>query len=241
MFDLIQCLVERCLYFGSTDVRTCYKHVSNAIDSDRYRKVVLIVHSQGGIAGSIMVDWLINQFDHTSLSKLEVYTFGSAANHFSNPRRKKEKVGRQSRAIGHIEHYANNKEFVARWGVLNLTKFLKGGKNTFFGTVFERQAGGHLLNQHYLDYMFPLNKSMTAARDPYPGDFMHSEVFDPKKRKGDMPQPIMVHQLSRLWQYRNGMSPPPKPQQKATCHEKGHCQLKGHCQCNTKELLKGKI
>ncbi|CAI4220018.1 unnamed protein product [Parascedosporium putredinis] len=50
-------------------------------------KVVLILHSQGGIEGGLVVDWILQELPQDLLSKLEVYTFGNAANHFNNPHR----------------------------------------------------------------------------------------------------------------------------------------------------------
>lgn len=50
-------------------------------------KVVFICHSQGGIEGSLVLDWLLQELPQDLLAKLEVYTFGCAANHFNNPHR----------------------------------------------------------------------------------------------------------------------------------------------------------
>lgn len=48
-------------------------------------KVVFILHSQGGIEGGMVIDWLLQELPQDLLAKLEVYTFGNAANHFNNP------------------------------------------------------------------------------------------------------------------------------------------------------------
>lgn len=45
------------------------------------------MHSQGSIQGSLMLDWLLQELPQDLLSKLEIYTFGNAANHFNNPHR----------------------------------------------------------------------------------------------------------------------------------------------------------
>ncbi|KAK2022294.1 hypothetical protein LX32DRAFT_677313 [Colletotrichum zoysiae] len=124
IFDVIQCLLERCVYFGTADTRICFSHISDALLNPDKKKVILILHSQGGLEGSIILDWLINQHPREVLQKLEIFTFGNAANHFNNPRVKKEQtVPRpKDRAIRHIEHYANSKDFVSRWGVLHFKK-----------------------------------------------------------------------------------------------------------------------
>lgn len=45
------------------------------------------MHSQGGIEGGLVLDWLLQELPQDLLSKLEVYTFGNASNHFNNPHR----------------------------------------------------------------------------------------------------------------------------------------------------------
>lgn len=126
-----------------------------------------------------MVDWLLAQVEREHLKSLEIYTFGNAANHYNNPQRAPE-YGRDGALlnepnqgiIGHIEHYANADDFVARWGVL---KFTIGeppvNENVFTDAVFVRSGGGHLLNQHYLSRMFPFN-SENKIREPEFGDYM---------------------------------------------------------------------
>ncbi len=93
--------------------------------------MVLIVHSQGGIIGSLVIDWLLDEVPRDVLHKLEVYSFASAANHFNNPYRHLQaaqaagvhrKPGPESKAIRYIEHYANSQDFVSRWGVLTFAR-----------------------------------------------------------------------------------------------------------------------
>jgi hypothetical protein len=40
------------------------------------------------------------------------------------------------------------------------------------GKVFVNPRSGHQLNQHYLDTIFPLDKTNSFTRDPQEGDFM---------------------------------------------------------------------
>jgi hypothetical protein len=184
VFDLIQCLIERSFSFCTTDIRAEYTHLTASLLSPK-KKIVLILHSQGGIHGGLNIDWLLQQFDAPILRKLEVYTFGAAANHFNNP----------GGVIPHVEHYANSDDFVARWGILHSHNPLEevakssslrhearhaGGarriafteprtalqgaevdpaaraaRGTYRGTIFELPRGGHMLGQHYLDRLFP--------------------------------------------------------------------------------------
>lgn len=59
--------------------------VKKALYDENNTKVIFILHSQGGIEGSAIIDWLLQELPQNLLSKLEVYTFGNAANHFNNP------------------------------------------------------------------------------------------------------------------------------------------------------------
>ncbi|KAK2059518.1 hypothetical protein LY76DRAFT_625829 [Colletotrichum caudatum] len=235
VFDIIQCLLERCFYFGTSDTRTCYSLIAAALSpTENTDKVVLILHSQGGLEGSIILDWLLANYSRDTLKKVEIYTFGNAANHFNDPR-----VSGEEGILGHIEHYGNAGDFVAAWGVnhfkslvakaglnqalekkaqsFDLGYFLGRDKrqNNFSGLLFKNEVNGHLLNQHYLDRILPLNVSLTGVEEkskgkPMPGTFMDSTMqSDPENRKIDH-EGDRVYQESRLWQHINGRSPPPK-------------------------------
>ncbi|RMY33573.1 hypothetical protein D0866_05830 [Hortaea werneckii] len=285
VFDLLQCLLERNFSYSTDDVRVAYRQIKDALVDSNYEKIVLILHSQGGIQGSLIVDWLLSEVPQTLLSQLEIYTFGNAANHFNNPhwdlRTYLSNVNADTqrdhtvKSIAHIEHYAHSGDFVAQWGILNFTKV----PNRFMGRVFERPGDGHLLNQHYLNAMFPLghdgkvkekNEFMeTAVQLAEPKDFdsetaSHETASPFPVRSGvvratnginssshrngqegmleslithmtpttgggsslvqDINSPVQkivnrqsstlrVEDFSRLWQYRNGKSPPSKTQQ----------------------------
>lgn len=207
IFDLIECLIQRDSCYATEDIRTGYAKVKKCLLDDKYEKVVLIVHSQGGIEAGAIFDWLLDDLPADQLAKLEIYTFGSAANHFNNPCRSAPhgKLG----VVKHIEHYTNCGEFVSRFGILGFihlgsekpksktqpkpktvvngdrsvvvprmgkapssssSSSSTGNKekkkkdkepekdkdaNRFKGRLFKRNAKGHMLNQHYLAYMFP--------------------------------------------------------------------------------------
>ncbi|KAI6856138.1 hypothetical protein KC343_g12305 [Hortaea werneckii] len=263
VFDLAQCLLERNFSYSTDDVRVAYKQIKDALVDSNYDKIV----------------------PQTLLSQLEIYTFGNAANHFNNPhwdlRTYLSNINAETqrdhtiKSIGHIEHYAHSGDFVAQWGILNFTKVA----NRFMGRVFERPGDGHLLNQHYLNAMFPLGDDGTVREK---NEFMETAVqmAEPKdcdseaashetapalpvgsgvvratnginssphrnRREGmleslithmtpnvgagsslvqDVNSPVhkivnrqsstlRVKDFSRLWQYRNGKSPPPEAQQ----------------------------
>ncbi|EFQ33990.1 hypothetical protein CGRA01v4_12481 [Colletotrichum graminicola] len=235
VFDIIQCLLERCFYFGTSDTRTCYALIAAALSpTEKTDKVVLILHSQGGLEGSIILDWLLSNYPRDTLKKMEIYTFGNAANHFNNPR-----VSGEEGTLGHIEHYGNSGDFVAAWGVNHFKSLVAKAslnqdlerkarsfdlgyilgrderQNNFSGLLFKNEVKGHLLNQHYLDRILPLNVSLTGVEEeskgkPMPGTFMDSPMqSDEGSRKLDR-EGARVYQESRLWQYINGRSPPLK-------------------------------
>jgi len=181
LFDLVQCLVQRTLCFYTQDVRDAYTSIKKTLQDDSYERVVFILHSQGGIEGGLVVDWLLNSVPHDVLHKLEIYTFGNAANHFNNPHRtlsalrneqrdKAAKSDSHAKIIRHIEHYANAGDFVSQYGVCNFIDT----PMRFMGRLFMAPSSGHLLNSHYLHSMFPLTPDRTAAEDV--NEFMEMEV-----------------------------------------------------------------
>lgn len=87
LFDIVECLVQRNFGLATRDVREAYRILKGKLYDPRYAKVVFILHSQGGIEGGLVLDWLLQELPQDLLSKLEVYTFGNAANHFNNPHR----------------------------------------------------------------------------------------------------------------------------------------------------------
>ncbi|KAL6879328.1 hypothetical protein J3F83DRAFT_768581 [Trichoderma novae-zelandiae] len=185
VFDLVQCLIQRSFLYATSDIRDCYVLVKKALYRPGVKKVVLILHSQGGIEGGMILDWLLDEIPQDLLQILEVYTFGCLANHFSNPSRSitsagssaKQSSAREAtdqRAIPHIEHYANAYDFASRWGVLAFTRRKVHGhmESRFMGKVFVNPRAGHQLNLHYLDSIFPLDPTRRFTREPIDGDFM---------------------------------------------------------------------
>ncbi|KAI1082578.1 hypothetical protein F5B20DRAFT_578248 [Whalleya microplaca] len=87
IFDVIECLIQRNFGYATGDIREAYKIVKEKLYNPQYSKVVFILHSQGGIEGGMVLDWLLQELPQDLLAKLEVYTFGNASNHFNNPHR----------------------------------------------------------------------------------------------------------------------------------------------------------
>lgn len=98
IFDVIECLIQRNFGYATNDIRVCYKIVKEKLYNPQFSKVVFILHSQGGIEGGMVCDWLLQELPQDLLAKLEVYTFGCASNHFNNPHRH---VNWQHQALSH--------------------------------------------------------------------------------------------------------------------------------------------
>lgn len=194
VFDLVQCLIQRALLYATPDIRECYVLVKNALYRRGIKKVIVILHSQGGIEGGMILDWLLNEVPQDLLQNLEVYTFGCIANHFNNPYRDSTSSAAATaysannkvspkilhrRAISHIEHYANVYDFASRWGVLHYTRMMPKDRleNRFMGRVLVNPRAGHQFNQHYLGTIFPLDPTRRFTRDPEEGDFMAMNVL----------------------------------------------------------------
>lgn len=214
----MECILQRDLDYKTKDIRQGRAILRRAISDPNTKKLVLVLHSQGGIEGSSAVDWLFADLHCDIISKLEIYTFGCAARHFNNPLIRAadssgdySKIDPGARVIKHIEHYANSLEFVANIGVLMFTSQGRqdNNGNAFAGEVFIRKGSGHLLNMHYLDNMF--TRKADGNVDEEGNEFMNSLRLE-LTAEGNLticqPQ-TPVKNASRLWGYINGKTPVP--------------------------------
>ncbi len=114
--DLLECMLGRTFDFVSAPAEYTLERVSLALANPEKDRVILMGHSQGGIIVSNVVSGLIERFsgDRERMSKLEVYTFASAADHI----RIDPELDTQHRHVPFIEHFANTQDIVARLGVL---------------------------------------------------------------------------------------------------------------------------
>ena len=241
LFDTIECIIQRTFGYATPDIREVYADMAKFLDEQseeakRYKKIVVILHSQGAIEGGSVLDWLYANTDREILGKLEIYTFGSAANHFNSP----EDV-QGNRVVKHIEHYANLGDWVSLFGILHFRPLPKHGnmdysarqarqmiENRYVGRLFVRKGSGHQLNLHYLDYYFPMTTDdkdrLVEVEDS--NEFMNSElneqiltdyeiaskvtekdIWECSNKGAHCKDGRMIKNVSRLWCYRNGMSP----------------------------------
>ncbi len=259
-FDVLECMIQRTFGYPTDDIRTAYGQIVKMLADESVKKLVLIAHSQGSIEAGMALDWLYATMSTEQIQKLEIYTFGNAANHWNCPMR----IGGRP-AVEHIEHYANEWDWVSRFGILHyrpmslksaaeqpkpitngiaLTGGAKAGTSRvqesrkaaversstadleaklatphrFAGRLFLRHASGHLLNQHYLDNMFPMswkNKKLDKVVEEDQG-YMNQEIDEQALRDDDIVKPKLpggrgagrkIRDLSRLWEYANGGVP----------------------------------
>jgi hypothetical protein len=125
IFDILECLIQRNACYATNDIRTGYAQAKKRILDEKNEKIVLIVHSQGGIEAGAILDWLLADLPSDKLARLEIYTFGSAANHFNNPNRiNATSKGPNLGVLKYIEHYTNSGDFVAQFGILGFIRML---------------------------------------------------------------------------------------------------------------------
>ena len=129
--DLVESISGRSLDKYSAPAKVFALAVVNAVRTGK--KVRVVAHSQGGIIASNMVKILLATPEMTPyFEDIEFYTFAGAQDEF------------QGMTTIYNEHFCNERDFVARIGVL-------ANKDDIHGAVFERlRATGHLLNNNYL-------------------------------------------------------------------------------------------
>lgn len=80
-------MIQRNFNYAGADIRAAFSAVKTLLYDASLTKVVIILHSQGAIEGGMVLDWLLEEVPSDLLAKIEIYTFGNAANHFNNPHR----------------------------------------------------------------------------------------------------------------------------------------------------------
>lgn len=244
IFDVIETIVQRTFGYATPDVREIFADVSCFIEADgnqiaRYKKIVLVLHSQGAVEGGLVLDWLFASVSRELLEKVEIYTFGSAANHFNSPETKEGK-----RVCKHIEHYANLEDYVSLFGILHFRPLPRYSRyqnakvraeieNRYVGRLFVRRGSGHQMNGNYLDDFFAMNMNtegkLTSVKEN--NDVMDGELNEQLFQDYDIVSNVTekdmwdcgsvkngvvdtntgqarrIKSVSRLWCYRNGMSP----------------------------------
>lgn len=139
--DLLECAFGRTFQLETVPVLYAHARIRDALLFGQHERVVLLAHSQGGIVASDVAHLLVQELaGHEALTRLEMYTFASAADMVPADVALTEAEGR---LVPYYEHYANTGDWVARLGVLHEWLDIPG-------KVYMTDASGHFLNAHYL-------------------------------------------------------------------------------------------
>ena len=178
--DLIESVFGRTFDFTSTPALYTKVRVENALASDAYDRVVLLAHSQGAIVASNVVRDLVQAYQQhgrkSDLEKLEVYTFGSAADEIDADTELSRKC---NRLVPYIEHYANTGDVIAQIGVLQ--KNNPANQKEMDGRIYTVDQSGHLFNAHYLSNIAQkryVNKTIETASRLY--DYLGGNIPNSK-------------------------------------------------------------
>jgi len=141
LLDLLGLAFGRTYNTNTASVQLTTKTLKEALTHHHLQKVVLLAHSTGAAVSSLAIQKLLKDPEITDqqIRKLEVYTFGCAADDFI-------KDISNSRGIAHLEHFINTHDFMAQIGVLEYKYF---NSANYAGTVFYSYNKGHFFNQHY--------------------------------------------------------------------------------------------
>jgi len=173
LFDLIECMMGR-TFNGLTLVgKKLGMILEEELKRNDIEKVVLIAHSQGAIIASNAIAKLISH-KVKEIDKLEVYTFGSAAESFS------ETHNSSGLKAPYYEHFANTGDFVAKIGVLHwmFTNYKNRNRYRYPGRLYVAKRRGHLLSEHYLSPLMRRAYNQTESQDvKEPIEFKNSRIY----------------------------------------------------------------
>ncbi|KAK0615592.1 hypothetical protein B0T17DRAFT_497079 [Bombardia bombarda] len=189
-FDMVLMLLQRCsIPIPSQARKNLYAQMRSALLNDAITRCVILCHNHGSVVVSHVVSQLCADLPSDKLSKLEVYTFGSAACEFMLPlgennmeleQLHEPKTAETVVANGqqkqqpprgiHVEHFAITGDPFAQMGVLHSVRQNMEGR--YCGGVFVipspavtapiSQCAGMTMSD-YLTAMFPAQISMMSS------------------------------------------------------------------------------
>ena len=187
------------------DIRQAYSALFTILNDKNIHKVVLILHSQGAIEGGLALNWLYATLSADQMSKLEMYTFGNAANHWNSPslttssntggsgeagsarletpqlRRLGSIKDKATTTIRHIEHYANLRDYVSRGGILHFRPDPDPTANDGLGPVHSNRFVGRLFKNdasgHLLNQHYLNYFFQVDSTDPATGKVVEDNEY----------------------------------------------------------------
>lgn len=200
LFDLSLYFFRRNFSYSSRTSDAMYLAIVSALHDPSINKVVILAHGSGAMEVSIVLDQLYARVSPEKFQHLEIYTFGNMAVTFNNP----HYSGRF--AIQHMEHFINSEDSMAKFAGPHLlrpgnylavkTKDIDNKRGFSSGAILSRQGSGHLLIQHYLSILFPLEEGSWES-------FVASEAYTERYK---LITPDQSHS-SQLTKYLNGRVP----------------------------------
>eukprot|EP01102_Stenamoeba_stenopodia_P013758 TRINITY_DN4500_c0_g1_i2.p1 TRINITY_DN4500_c0_g1~~TRINITY_DN4500_c0_g1_i2.p1 ORF type:complete len:764 (+),score=96.03 TRINITY_DN4500_c0_g1_i2:67-2358(+) len=165
--DLVKCLFSRTLH-PIFPALAAHKLIEAAIMDKDVTRVSVVGHGQGCLISAEILKYITKDYKQREaseynnllitnkhLQKLEVYLFASPAAEVQSINHKV-----------HIEHFANESDFVALLGVLSPIREELAPNAADPRWVFIRNRNGHLLNEHYLrdwdSLIFPYKPLLTG-------------------------------------------------------------------------------
>ncbi len=181
--DLLECAVGKGWKVMTEPAIKAFGEVVGKLNDERCERLVVICHSQGTIIMANVLRALVEEpyweellaplpprervalRDHSFLGKLEIYAFATCADVM-------QYTGRlvrhgDTKPIPWIEHFGNERDLVARLGMLAPNKTTH--EIEIDGPQYCRaDAWGHLLNEHYLIPMERHLRDPELVPNPYP-------------------------------------------------------------------------
>ncbi|QSP95517.1 hypothetical protein LPB19_03610 [Marinobacter salinisoli] len=128
--DLAECIFARTFDHYSAIATSIFRHLAAYLSAGE--RVRIVAHSQGGIIASTLLKLMADRGWCLDQGALEIFTIAGAQDewpHIPNV---------------YAEHFANERDFVARIGVIAFSEEMQSPVHT------RPDATGHLLNDHYL-------------------------------------------------------------------------------------------
>lgn len=192
-FDIVAMMLQRCMPMPSQTRRNLYSHMRCALLDDSMNRCVVLCHNDSAVIVSQAATQLCADLPAEKLAKLEMYTFGAAANEFVMPlgEADMESDQRNERRGVHVEHFAMTSDPFAQMGVLQSVR--QNMDSRFCGSVFvmnddkttstsqnpshrNMQACSGLTMEEYLMALFPAQMAPGAATNTARGSVLDSVV-----------------------------------------------------------------
>ncbi|MCB1172140.1 MAG: hypothetical protein KDK39_01185 [Leptospiraceae bacterium] len=140
--DLLAVTLQKGFHTMSSSGQRLYEQLRRELQNERIQRIIVLAHSQGAVILARVLHALQSE-GSLPLQRLECYTFGNPAD------RMQAGSGFAANQQPWLEHFANQKDLVARLGVIAWRAVARGDIQ-IDGRIFLDDRYGHFLNEHYL-------------------------------------------------------------------------------------------